>query len=161
MSKYIKKLETDYDEGKISRDEFINSKLDYYKNWDTVKYEELKNELNNEKNDFNKSKNKILSKKTTNDNSNNVIKNEYFLFNVMVFMFYWFSKVLITYSSLPSYYQEGNFFRISMEKLATIIAVFVFSLIISSVIKAFTKTSFFKILFWIFLCTILFQELAI
>ena len=67
MSKYIKKLETDYDEGKISRDEFINSKLDYYKNWDTVKYEELKNELNNEKNDFNKSKNKILSKKTTND----------------------------------------------------------------------------------------------
>ena len=104
---------------------------------------------------------KIPSKTTINDNSNNFIKNEYFLFNVMVFMFYWFSKVLITYSSLPSYLQEGNFFRISMEKLATIIAVFIFSLIISSVIKAFTKTSFFKILFWTFLCTILFQELAI
>ena len=48
MSNYIKKLETDYDEGKISRDEFINSKLDYYKNWDTVKYEEFKKELKKE-----------------------------------------------------------------------------------------------------------------
>ena len=160
MSNYIKKLETDYDEGKISRDEFINSKLDYYKNWDTVKYEEFKKELKKENYVFKKSKNKIPSKTTINDSTKNY-NYEYSWFTVLVFMFYWFIKVLITYSSLPSYYQEGNFFRISMEKLATIIAVFVFSLIISSVIKAFTKTSFSKILFWTFLCTILFQELAI
>ena len=46
MSNYIKKLEDDYEKGKITKDEFINSTLDYYKNWDTAKYEKLKRDLN-------------------------------------------------------------------------------------------------------------------
>jgi hypothetical protein len=49
MSNYIKKLEADYEKGKITKDEFINSTLDYYKNWDTAKYEKLKRDLKNNK----------------------------------------------------------------------------------------------------------------
>jgi len=73
MSNYIKKLEADYEEGKITKDEFINSTLDYYKNWDTAKYEKLKRDLKNNK-DFDKPKNKIPSKTTISYNSSNIFE---------------------------------------------------------------------------------------
>tara|TARA_R110002153_G_scaffold268952_1_gene434249 strand:- start:385 stop:1293 length:909 start_codon:yes stop_codon:yes gene_type:complete len=63
MSNYIKKLEADYEEGKITKDEFINSTLDYYKSWDTAKYEKLKNIKNKDFDKF-QLKNKIPSKTT-------------------------------------------------------------------------------------------------
>ena len=55
MSNYIKKLEADYEKGKITKDEFINSTLDYYKSWDISKYEKLKRDLKNNQ-DFDPSK---------------------------------------------------------------------------------------------------------
>ena len=48
MSEYIKKIEKDYNDGKISKEEAIKSKLDYYKSWGGENTEELENELKNE-----------------------------------------------------------------------------------------------------------------
>jgi hypothetical protein len=159
---YIEKLEQDFKDGKISKEEFTKSKVDYYKNWGGGNLEELEKELKETKSiKEDKAKKNSLDDNLKQSESNSKFYNEYSLFNVLAFSFYWFSKVLITYSSLPSYFQDGIFLRLSMEKLATISPVFIFALIISGVIKIFTKTSFSKILFYIFLCTILFQEFAI
>ena len=45
MSKYIKKIEKDYNDGKISKEEATKLKLDYQKNWGGDDIEELENEL--------------------------------------------------------------------------------------------------------------------
>lgn len=45
MSKYIKKIEKDYNDGKISKEEATKLKLDYQKNWGGNDIEELENEL--------------------------------------------------------------------------------------------------------------------
>ena len=45
MSKYIKSIEKDYNDGKISKEEATKLKLDYQKNWGGDDIEELENEL--------------------------------------------------------------------------------------------------------------------
>jgi len=45
MSKYIEKIEKDYNDGKISKEEATKLKLDYQKNWGGDDIEELENEL--------------------------------------------------------------------------------------------------------------------
>jgi len=45
MSKYIEKIEQDYNDGKISKEEATKLKLDYQKNWGGDDIEELENEL--------------------------------------------------------------------------------------------------------------------
>ena len=45
MSEYIKKIEKDYNDGKISKEEATKLKLDYQKNWGGDDIEELENEL--------------------------------------------------------------------------------------------------------------------
>jgi|13_taG_2_1085334.scaffolds.fasta_scaffold106064_1 hypothetical protein len=45
MSKYIKKIEKDFNDGKISKEEATKLKLDYQKNWGGDDIEELENEL--------------------------------------------------------------------------------------------------------------------
>ena len=45
MSGYIKKIEKDYNDGKISKEEATKLKLDYRKNWGGDDIEELENEL--------------------------------------------------------------------------------------------------------------------
>ena len=42
---YIEKLEQDFKDGKISKEEFTKSKVDYYKNWGGGNLEELEKEL--------------------------------------------------------------------------------------------------------------------
>jgi hypothetical protein len=45
MSEYIKKIEKDYNDGKISKEEATKLKLDYQKNWGGDDIEELEKEL--------------------------------------------------------------------------------------------------------------------
>ena len=45
MSEYIKSIEKDYNDGKISKEEATKLKLDYQKNWGGDDIEELENEL--------------------------------------------------------------------------------------------------------------------
>ena len=45
MCEYIKKIEKDYNDGKISPVEATKLKLDYYKNWGGENIEELEEEL--------------------------------------------------------------------------------------------------------------------
>ncbi|MDA7716412.1 hypothetical protein N8810_02040 [Flavobacteriaceae bacterium] len=45
MSSYIEKIEQDYNDGKISKEEATKLKLDYQKNWGGDDIEELENEL--------------------------------------------------------------------------------------------------------------------
>ena len=45
MSEYIKKIEKDYNDGKISKEEATKLKLDYQKNWGGDDIEELENEI--------------------------------------------------------------------------------------------------------------------
>ncbi|MDB9787436.1 hypothetical protein OAB60_00840 [Flavobacteriaceae bacterium] len=45
MSEYIEKIEKDYNDGKISKEEATKLKLDYQKNWGGDDIEELENEL--------------------------------------------------------------------------------------------------------------------
>jgi hypothetical protein len=45
MSEYIKKIEKDYNDGKISKEEVAKLKLDYQKNWGGDDIEELEKEL--------------------------------------------------------------------------------------------------------------------
>ena len=63
MSEYIKKIEKDYNDGKISKEEATKLKLDYQKNWGGDDIEELENELKQTN-----SKKKNTSPKTSHEN---------------------------------------------------------------------------------------------
>ena len=80
---YIEKLEQDFKDGKISKEEFTKSKVDYYKNWGGGNLEELEKELKETKS----IKEDKAKKNSLDDNLNNLNQIVNFIMNILCLMF--------------------------------------------------------------------------